>query len=63
LKLIGTNQLLVYADVSLLGGNVHTVKKNTQALVIESQETGLEMVMKLCTWPCLQIRMQDEVTI
>jgi uncharacterized protein (UPF0335 family) len=61
----GTHQLLVYTDVvNMLGGSVHTIKKNTKALVSESQETGLEVkVIKLCTWSCLQIRMQDEVAI
>ena len=33
LKLNGTHQLLVYADnVNLLGGSVHTIKKNKEAL-------------------------------
>ena len=33
LKLNGTHQLLVYADdVDILGGSVHSVKKNTEAL-------------------------------
>ena len=44
LKLNGTHQLLVYADdVNILGGNVHTVKKNAEALVVDSKETGLEV--------------------
>jgi len=35
LKLNGTQQLLVYAnDVNLLGRSIHTVKKNTEALVV-----------------------------
>ena len=44
LKLNGTHQLLVYAaDVNILGGSVHTVKKNAEALVIASKETGLKV--------------------
>jgi len=44
LKLNGTHQLLVYADdVNILGGSVRTVKKNTEALVVASKETGLEV--------------------
>jgi hypothetical protein len=32
LKLNGTHQLLAYADdVNILGGSVHTVKKNAEA--------------------------------
>jgi len=43
LKLKGTHQLLVYADgVNILGGSVHTVKKNTEALVVTRKEIGLE---------------------
>ena len=35
LKLNGTNQLLVYADdVSIVGGNVHSIKKNTDASLL-----------------------------
>jgi hypothetical protein len=42
LKLNGTHQLLVYADdVNILGGSVHAIKKNRDALVVTSKETGL----------------------
>jgi hypothetical protein len=44
LKLHGTHQLLAYAnDVNTLGGSIHTVRKNTEALVITSKEIGLEV--------------------
>jgi len=44
LKLYGTHQLLVYADdVNIMGGSVHTVRKNTKTLVVDSEETGLEV--------------------
>ena len=44
LKSNGTDQLLVCADdVNLLGGSVHTIRKNTEALLITSKEIGLEV--------------------
>ena len=44
LRLDGTHQLLAYADdVNILGGSVHTVKKNAEALVVATKETGLEV--------------------
>jgi len=44
LKLNGTHQLLVYADeVNMLGGSVHTIKKNANALVVAGKERGLEV--------------------
>ena len=39
----GTHHLLVYADdVNELGRRLHTIKKNTEALVVASKQTGLE---------------------
>jgi hypothetical protein len=44
LKLNGTHQLLVYADdVNILGGGIHTEKKNAEALVAATKEIGLEV--------------------
>jgi hypothetical protein len=44
LELNITHQLLVYvADVNILGRSVYTVKKNTEALVVVSNEIGLEV--------------------
>ena len=44
LKLNGTHQLLVYADdVNILGGSIHTLKENAEALVAATKEIGLEV--------------------
>ena len=40
LKLNGTHELSVYADVNRLGGSIHTIRKNREALVIASKETA-----------------------
>ena len=65
LKLNGTCQLLVYADdINILGGIVHTIKKNTEALVVAGKKIRLEyMLIILSTRPCLKIRMQDEISV
>jgi hypothetical protein len=44
LKLNGTHWLLVYADdVNILCTGIHTIKKNTKALVVAIKEAGLEV--------------------
>ena len=65
MKLNGKHQLLVDADdVNILGGSVHTMKKNTEALVVASKEIGLEVNADKTNYMVMsQIRMQDEVTI
>jgi len=63
-KLNGTHQLLVSADDIILVGSVHTIKKNTEAFAVASKEIGLEVNnSKTNTWSCLEIRIQDEVTV
>jgi hypothetical protein len=43
LKLNGTYQLLVYADdVNILGGSVHNIKKNAEALVLAGKKIRVE---------------------
>jgi hypothetical protein len=47
LKLDGTHQLLAYADdVNLLGDNIDTMKKNTEALIEASKEVGLNIIYR-----------------
>jgi hypothetical protein len=42
LKLNGTHQLLAYADnVDMVGENIDTIKKNTEALLDTNKEVGL----------------------
>jgi hypothetical protein len=44
LKLNGTHQLLVYAAyVNILGGSIHTIKKNGEALVVASKKNELQV--------------------
>ena len=45
MKINGTHQLPVYVnDVNILGGSVHTINKNRDALVVVTKETGLEVI-------------------
>jgi len=44
MKLNGPHQLLVYADdVNIMGGSIHTIKENAEALVVANAEIGLDM--------------------
>jgi hypothetical protein len=37
------DQLLVYADVNILGESIHTIYKKIEALVVARKETFLEV--------------------
>ena len=42
LKLIGTHQVLAYADdINILGGSIHTIKEIIESLVAATRETVL----------------------
>lgn len=43
LQLNCTPQLLVYADVDMLGGSKHTIMNNAEALVVASKEIEIEV--------------------
>jgi hypothetical protein len=43
LKLNGIHQLLVYADVNLLGDDIDTIKKSTETLIDASKKDVLEV--------------------
>jgi len=44
LKLNGTHQLLAYVDdVNILGGSIHMLKENADALVDATREIGMEV--------------------
>jgi hypothetical protein len=60
-----THQLSVSVDdVNMLGGSVHTVERNAGSLVVISKEIGPEVnADKLSTSSCLELGMQDEITI
>ena len=65
LKLNGTHQRLVNTDdVNILGGSVHNIYKNTDALDVVSKKIELEINYdKTKYMPCREIRIQDEFKI
>jgi len=55
---------LVYADdVNILGGSVHTIQKNTEALVVARRETGLEVNADKTKYMVMSQDQDAEVTI
>jgi len=65
LKLNGTQQLLAYADdVNILGGRIHTLKENEEALVAATREIGLEASADKTKYKVMpRDQMQDEITM
>ena len=44
MKSKGTHKLQIYADdVNMLGGSIHTIKENAEALVVASKEIRLDV--------------------
>ena len=58
-KLNGAQRLVVRTeDVNLLGGNIHTVKKNTEALLVTSKNCSQNKCGEnLCICYCLMNKM------
>ena len=55
-KLNGTHQLLAYADdVNILGGIIHTLKENPEALVAATREIGLEVSADKTKYKVVQV--------
>jgi hypothetical protein len=49
-----THQHLVYAvNINVLGESIHTVKENTEALLVTSKEIGLEVNAEKTEYICL----------
>ena len=44
-----------------MGGNVHTIQKNTEPFVVVVKRIALEVNADKITWSCLENRMQNEV--
>ena len=65
LKLNGTHQLLAYADdVNIMGGSVHTVGENGEALLVATKEIGIEVNANNTQYMvCFGIKMQGGVTL
>jgi len=65
LKLNGTHQLLAYADdVNKLGGSIHNLKENAEALLAATREIRLELSADKTKYMVMsRDQMQDEFTV
>ena len=65
MKLNGTHQLLAYADdVNKLGGSIHNLKENAEALLAATREIGLEVNADKTKYMVMsRDQMQDEFTV
>jgi hypothetical protein len=61
LEVNGTHQLLVYADMNLLGCNIDTIKKNTGNSIDPNKEVGLEVNAEKTICCHLVTRMQGKI--
>ena len=53
---------LVYVnDVNILGGNIHTIRKTTEALEVASKEIGLEANTNESMRSFREVGMQDKI--
>ena len=62
----GTHQLVGNAEMLMYWAEAYIlcIKKNTEALVVASRETGLEVNAEKCKHTCslLEIRMEDKIS-
>jgi hypothetical protein len=51
MELIGTHQLLIYADdIYMLGESINTIKENTETLLKASRDVSLEINAEKTTY-------------
>jgi retron-type reverse transcriptase len=63
LKLNGTHQLMAYAyNVNIVGENIDTIQKNTEALLHAGKEVGLEVNSEKTKYTMISRKKQDKST-
>jgi hypothetical protein len=45
--MVHNSSLLVYADVNILGGSVHTIKENAESLIVASKEINADKTVDM----------------